>query len=270
MQTLPPFIKNKIQEDLLSQEEEVELAKNIQEKNCQESKEILFNSNLKLVSKLANKYSYSSEYAEDLFNEGCVGLWNAVLSYKPIGAKFSSFAHYLIVSKICKYLNKNSRTVYIPAYSYNRLKTLNKIKQDFISENGCHPTPQQLSDISGIRLSEVEQLTDLCGSKVSFDKNFDDSEENLYDIFYEEESFSSTNLQDLKKQIIEACCELTEKERLVVEKRFGINCDKALKFKEIGQILGLTKQRAEQINSIALAKMKNTLTNKGIKDLQYI
>jgi len=271
MNGTPSYLSKLLNKSNLTKEQEQKLAAKIDQLDCEESKNILFESNLRLVLSIARKYSFDSQHEDDLFNEGCIGLWQAVESFKPIGFRFSSFASHKINSKILAFLAKRSKTVYIPVASFQILRKIKNYIRDFVDNYGHEPTCKQISEDLDISLHKVELLCNSCDAKVSFDKKFENQDSNsFYDIFVNEENSNKINLNELQSQIIESMKILTEKERMVIEKRFGINSNSELRFKEIGSMLGLTKQRVEQINKIALDKLKKAFVNNGVNSLEYI
>jgi RNA polymerase sigma factor (sigma-70 family) len=202
MVQIPLFIlKNVGSIEVLSPEQEKQITEKIAKENCEESKNKLFNSNLKLALKISREKTFQDSYAEDVFNEACIGLWEAVSKYDASkGFRFSTYAAFLMRS--------------------------------------------------------------------SLDKNFESSND-FYDSFsqHQEEDF---NLSDLQQQIKKSFSELTEKEQLVVSKRFGLDGGDELIYSQIGRMLNLTKQRIEQINKSALDKVRKSFINNGVKSLEYI
>jgi len=271
MRNTPNYLSEIFSKPNLSKDREQELAFKINEESCLKSKNELFESNLRLVLSITKKYSFKTEYEDDIFNEGCVGLWEAVESFKPIGFRFSSFASHKINFKILSFLAKNAKTVYIPVASFRILRKIKNYINEYVETHGHEPSCKQISEDLDIKLEKIELLCNSCDSKLSFDKKFNEDEEgSLYDTFTEEASSNKSNLDELQKHIQQAMESLTEKEKLVISKRYGINNDNSAKFKEIGKTLGLTKQRAEQINRLALDKLKKSFVITGINSPEYV
>lgn len=265
------FVNSKCDTTHLTQEEENELVGKIKNEDCEKSKLKLFHSNLDLVCKIARRHTFSEEYREDIFNEACIGLWDAIAKYEPRGNRFGSYARLIISSKIIRFLSKHSRTVRIPEAAYCKFKKIANVIEQFSNKNGYRPSAIQLSDLTGINLNTVEILLDGCQGKLSLDKEIrDDDSETFHNLVFDDDYMNDIALHDLQERIKESFHSLTEKEQTVISKRFGLNGEKELKFRQIGEILNLTKQRVEQINRQAIEKIKVNFVNKGVVSSEYV
>ena len=263
-------IKNVDSVEVLNPEQEKEIVNKIAKENCEQSKNKLFNGNLKLVTKIARERTFQDLHEDDIFNEACIGLWEAVNKYDASkGYKFSTYASSLIKAKIYNFTSVKTKLVHIKYQNAQaRLKKIKQFVQDFHEEHRAKPTAKKIAKSLDLRLESVEVLLNHIGPMVSFDKKFESSN-NFYDIFCRNEK-ETFDLNDLQQQIKNSFSELTEKERLVVSKRFGLDGEDQLRYNQIGKILNVTKQRIEQINKSALDKIKKSFINNGVKSLEYI
>ena len=262
-------IKNVDSIEVLIPEQEKQIVTKIAKENCEESKNKLFNSNLKLAIKIARERTFQDSHEDDIFNEACIGLWEAVNKYDVSkGYKFTTYAAFLMREKICKFISAKTKPVYMYEKAQGLLKKIKQFVEDFYEEHGAEPTAKKIAESLNVRLDSVEVLLNHIGPMVSFDKKFEASND-FYDIFCqnEEETF---NLSDLQQQIKNSFSELTEKERIVVSKRFGLDGEDQLRYSQIGKILNVTRQRIEQINKSALDKIKKSFINNGVNSLEYI
>ena len=262
-------IKNVDSIEVLSPEQEKQIVTKIAKENCEESKNKLFNSNLKLATKIARERTFQDSHEDDIFNEACIGLWEAVNKYDVSkGYKFTTYAAFLMRAKICNFISAKTKPVHMYQKAQALLKKVKQFVEDFYEEHGTEPTAKKIAESLNVRLDSVEVLLNHIGPMVSFDKKFETSND-FYDIFCqnEEETF---NLSDLQQQIKNSFSELTEKERIVVSKRFGLDGEDQLRYSQIGKILNVTRQRIEQINKSALDKIKKSFINNGVNSLEYI
>lgn len=270
MVQIPLFIlKNVGSIEVLSPEQEKQITEKIAKENCEESKNKLFNSNLKLALKISREKTFQDSYAEDVFNEACIGLWEAVSKYDASkGFRFSTYAAFLMRSKIYDFVCVKAKMIRMDHKTLSRLKKIKEFVNNFYDEHGTEPTAVKITKSLDIRLESVEVLLNHIGPISSLDKNFESSNDFYYSFSqHQEEDF---HLSDLQQQIKKSFSELTEKEQLVVSKRFGLDGGDELIYSQIGRMLNLTKQRIEQINKSALDKVRKSFINNGVKSLEYI
>jgi RNA polymerase sigma factor (sigma-70 family) len=255
--------------EVLTPEQEKQVVNRIVEQDCQESRVELFNANLKLAAKISRELTFQESLADDIFNEACIGLWQATGKYDPLrGVKFTSFSGMIMRSAILNFILTQSKTIRIPQKRQAEIKRVRKFIEDFFEEYNAEPTSQHISDSLSLSLNKVNVAKSHTNCNLSFDKKYDNGNE-LLDIFYESQNEES-NLKDLQNQIKRSFRELTEKERVVILKRYGLGGGESLKLREIGDILNMTKQRVDQISSQALGKIKKSFINNGIRSLEYI
>ena len=250
---------------LLTPEEEVELAKKIQEGD-EKAKEKFINSNLKLVVKIANGYKDCSLDFLDLIQEGNIGLMKAVEMFDYTkGFKFSTYATWQIQQKITRAIADKGRTIRIPVHGIENLKKINKAIKKLESQ-GINPTTERLSEITGFTEEKINLLLVHSRTPVSIDAERDigdgvdssvatlkemipDKEAHLFDEQIIEEDFA--------KNFDKTFSELTNKEAFVIKELFGVNDNTSKTLQEVGDMMNLTRERVRQIRKQALDKLKS-------------
>lgn len=254
---------------LLSQEEEIELAKRIRDGD-EPSLESLTKANLRFVVSVAKQYQSQGLSLGDLINEGNLGLIKAANRFDETrGFKFISYAVWWIRQSILQALAEQSRIVRLPL---NRVGTMNKIgkafsllEQEFEREPSAEEIAQQL-DITDFEVSDTIQKS---GKHLSLDAPFSEEEENrLLDIIENQEQPSPDNTlisESLRIELERALSTLTLREAEVVKLYFGIDRETPLTLEEIGEHFQLTRERVRQIKEKALRRLRHTSRSKPLR-----
>ncbi len=254
---------------LLSQEEEIELAKRIRDGD-EPSLESLTKANLRFVVSVAKQYQSQGLSLGDLINEGNLGLIKAANRFDETrGFKFISYAVWWIRQSILQALAEQSRIVRLPL---NRVGTMNKIgkafsllEQEFEREPSAEEIAQQL-DITDFEVSDTIQKS---GKHLSLDAPFSEEEENrLLDIIENQEQPSPDNTlisESLRIELERALSTLTLREAEVVKLYFGIGQETPLTLEEIGEHFQLTRERVRQIKEKALRRLRHTSRSKPLR-----
>ncbi|MCS7298428.1 MAG: RNA polymerase sigma factor RpoD/SigA [Spirochaetia bacterium] len=254
---------------LLKREEEIELAKRASEGD-KEARAKLILSNLRFVVSVAKSYINTGIPIADLISEGNVGLIVAVdkFDYRR-GLHFISYAVWWIKQSILKYISERSRLVRFPMNRTNELLKIEKFIKEYEMKNGSQPSVETISKELNIKEKDVQILLNRKSkSYVSFDDNvFDDNEATYGDILnienqtveHPEKTIMRNALSEEIRSIVEA---LPEKEREVIKYRFGFY-GKPYSLKEIGEIMGFTKERVRQIESRAIDRMKEIIKTRS-------
>lgn len=254
---------------LLKREEEIELAKRASEGD-KEARSRLILSNLRFVVSVAKNYVNTGIPIADLISEGNVGLMIAVdkFDYRR-GLHFISYAVWWIKQSILKYISERSRLVRFPMNRTNELLKIEKFIKEYEMKNGSQPSIETISKELKIKEKDVQILLDRKSkSYVSFDDNvFDDNESTYGDILnienqtveHPEKTIMKNALSEEIRNIVES---LPEKEREVIKYRFGFY-GKPHSLKEIGEIMGFTKERVRQIESRAIDRMKEIIKTRS-------
>lgn len=257
--------------DLITAEQEVELAKQIREGN-QHALEKLTKANLRFVVSVAKQYQNQGLTLPDLINEGNLGLIKAAQRFDETrGFKFISYAVWWIRQSILQSLAEQSRIVRLPL---NKVGSLNKINRAFSSleqEFEREPSPEELANLLDIDIDEVKTTLGVAGRHVSMDAPFSNGEENsLLDVLInpnaEAADASVGYRESLRNEIERSLNTLTDRQADVVRMYFGIGLESPLSLEDIGNKLDLTRERVRQIKDKAILRLKTTSRCKLLRD----
>jgi RNA polymerase primary sigma factor len=266
--SLDKYLQEVGREDLISIEEEVELAQRIR-KGDQEALEKLTKANLRFVVSVAKQYQNQGLTLPDLINEGNIGLIKAAEKFDETrGFKFISYAVWWIRQSILQALAEQSRIVRLPLNQVGSLNKLNQAFSKFEQEFERIPTPQELAKVLELPKEKVNNTLRISGKHISVDAPFTDDEDNsLLDILVNEDIPNSDNIlikESLIKEIERALSTLTEREKDIIKSFFGINCIE-LTLEEIGDKFGLTRERVRQIKEKAIKRLRSSSKSKLLK-----
>lgn len=257
--------------DLISAEEEVELARLIK-KGDQSALEKLTKANLRFVVSVSKQYQNQGLTLPDLINEGNLGLIKAAQRFDETrGFKFISYAVWWIRQSILQALAEQSRIVRLPL---NKIGSINKINKTFSQLEQIYerpPTADELADVLEMTVEEVKQSLKNAGRHVSMDaplKDGDESSSSMYEVLQSGESPSPEQAlmnDSLRKEIERALSTLTAREADVVRLYFGLNGENPMTLEEIGERFDLTRERVRQIKEKAIRRLKHTSRSKMLK-----
>ena len=268
-QSIEKYLQEIGKEDLISAEQEVELAQRIRAGD-QEALERLTKSNLRFVVSVAKQYQNQGLSLNDLINEGNLGLIKAALRFDETrGFKFISYAVWWIRQSILQGLAEHSRIVRLPA---NKVGALNKLKQTFAQleqEFEREPTEEEIAEVMDISPDEVGDYIKTGGRHVSLDAPIGEEDEgNMMNVLEDNESKSPEhNLIDdsLKVEVKRILSSLSPREAIILSHFFGLNGAEFLSFEEIGHKLGLSRERVRQLKEKAIKKLRKGTHNKILK-----
>lgn len=268
-QSLDKYLQEIGKVDLLTPDEEVELAKRIKEGD-QIALEKLTKANLRFVVSVAKQYQNQGLSLGDLINEGNLGLIKAAQRFDETrGFKFISYAVWWIRQSILQALAEQSRIVRLPL---NRVGSLNKISKTFSELEQKYerePSPEELAEVLDVTTAEVVDTMKISGRHVSMDAPFVQGEENsLLDVLENdsEETPDSGLMNDsLRREVQRALSTLTQREADVISLYFGLNGEHALTLEEIGEKFNLTRERVRQIKEKAIRRLRHTSRSKALK-----
>lgn len=267
-ESLDKYLQEISKEELLTVEEEVELAARVR-KGDQKALETLTRANLRFVVSVAKQYQNQGLSLPDLINEGNLGLIKAAERFDETrGFKFISYAVWWIRQSILQAIAEQSRIVRLPL---NQVSSVNKISQvlsRFEQENERRPSVEEISEQIDLPLEKIDEAMSINGKHVSVDAPFAEGEDNsLLDVLVNDSSPSADRqlvLESLRQEIQEALTCLNERERLIIKAYFGIE-QPEMTLEEIGSKYGLTRERVRQIKEKAIRRLRNNTQNKMLK-----
>ena len=268
-QSLDKYLQEIGKVDLLTPDEEVDLAKRIREGD-QLALEKLTKANLRFVVSVAKQYQNQGLSLGDLINEGNLGLIKAAQRFDETrGFKFISYAVWWIDSPILQALAEQSRIVRLPL---NRVGSLNKISKTFSEleqKFEREPSPDELAEVLEVTTKEVVDTMKISGRHVSMDAPFVQGEENsLLDVLEnDQEEKPDTGLMNdsLRREVQRALSTLTQREADVITLYFGLNGEHSMTLEEIGEKFNLTRERVRQIKEKAIRRLRHTSRSKALK-----
>ncbi|RMD76366.1 MAG: sigma-70 family RNA polymerase sigma factor [Bacteroidetes bacterium] len=269
-QSLEKYLQEIGKVDLLTPEEEVELAKRIKQGD-QEALEKLTKANLRFVVSVAKQYQNQGLSLSDLINEGNLGLIKAAQRFDETrGFKFISYAVWWIRQSILQALAEQSRIVRLPLNKVGSLNKINKAFSQLEQEFEREPSAEELAEVLEISSDEVETTLSVAARHVSMDAPFVDGEDNsLLDVL-ENTTTPGTDedleyRESLRREIERSLSTLTERQRDVVKLYFGIGVEHPMSLEDIGEKFGLTRERVRQIKDKAISKLRATNRSKLLK-----
>ena len=262
---------------LLTSEEEIVLAKTVEagmradaapeEKEAAlDAKRELADRNLRLVVSIAKKYLGRGLQFLDLIQEGNLGLLKAVDKFDYTkGYKFSTYATWWIRQAITRAIADQARTIRVPVHMVETINKLNRISRQLLQENGREATNEELAKAMGVSLAKVREVKKIAQDPISLETPIGEKEDShLGDFIPDNEATAPDDAAGsilLREQIEELLTGLTERERQVLELRFGLKDGKTRTLEEVGKYFDVTRERIRQIEGKALSKLKKTARN---------
>jgi RNA polymerase primary sigma factor len=266
--SLDKYLQEIGKEELITVEEEVELAQRIK-KGDQKALEKLTKANLRFVVSVAKQYQNQGLSLPDLINEGNLGLIKAAEKFDETrGFKFISYAVWWIRQSILQALAEQSRIVRLPLNQVGSLNKINKAYSRFEQENERKPSAEELSIVLYLPAEKISDTLRVSGRHISVDAPFVEGEANsLLDVLINDDSPNADHAlinESLSREIDRALATLTEREQDIIKLFFGIGCSE-MTLEEIGEKFGLTRERVRQIKEKAIRRLRHTSRSKLLK-----
>ena len=266
--SLDKYLQEIGREDLITVEEEVELAQRIK-KGDRKALDKLTKANLRFVVSVAKQYQNQGLSLPDLINEGNVGLIKAAEKFDETrGFKFISYAVWWIRQSILQALAEQSRIVRLPLNQVGSLNKISKALSKFEQEHERRPSSEELAKELGVDEGKISDTLKVGGRHISVDAPFVEGEENsLLDVLQDSNSPNADKElidESLAKEIDRSLATLTERESDIIKMFFGIGCQE-MTLEEIGDKFGLTRERVRQIKEKAIRRLRNNSRSKLLK-----
>ena len=266
--SLDKYLQEIGHEELISAEEEVELARRIKTGD-RKALEKLTKANLRFVVSVAKQYQNQGLSLPDLINEGNIGLLKAAEKFDETrGFKFISYAVWWIRQSILQAIAEQGRVVRLPLNQVGSVNRINKVLSKFEQENERRPSVDEIADKTDLPHEKIEDVLKVNTRQVSVDAPMADGDGTSMIDFMQSDSDSSTDEELLKEslraEVASALSVLNDRERNVIEAFYGINQPECT-MEEIGKKYGLTRERVRQIREKAIRRLKQNTQNKMLK-----
>ncbi len=270
---LDKFLREAKRTELLSRDEEVEIARRMDSRNADSelAKMELINANYRLVVSIAKQYKYRGMPMSDLVQEGNIGLMKATEKFDYTrGFKFSTYASWWIRQSIIRAVESQVRTIRLPIYKLEIPNKARIVEKDLWRELGREPTYEEIAAKMGLDPAELLAIMDLMKEPLSLQTPVSDESESTVEEFIEDKNAPSPVVEmatgELREEIDEVLAQLTPREEKVLRMRYGIGQPMEYSLEAVGAQLGVTRERIRQIEIKAIKKIRqNRHTNRRLR-----
>ena len=270
-EALDLFMRDIRRYPLLTKQEEVDLARRVEQGDL-EAKERMINSNLRLVVSVAKRYQGHELPLSDLIQEGMLGLIRASekFDYRK-GFKFSTYATFWIRQAIQRGLANKARTIRVPVHIGQHERRIARVEDKLATELGREPTADEIAEVTGIDPEEVDSIKRSAQAPVSLEKPVGDEEESEFGQFIADERAESPYERAAeiltKEALREALENLSYRERRVLELRYGLGGEHPRTLDEVGRTFNVTRERIRQIENQSLKKLQSLAEAQKLRDV---
>lgn len=253
---------------LLTPAEEIDLAARIKSGD-KEARAKMINANLRLVVKIAQDYSGYGLPLPDLISEGNIGLMKAVERFDPEkGGKLSTYAAWWIKQSIKRALANQSKTIRLPIHMVDKIAKMRRISAMLAEALGREPTDDEMAEEIGLPRRKLAMLKQASQRPTSLDAPIDEDEGTQYSEIIGDESaenpLHALSEKNLHGELDDLLAVLDQRERQIIDERFGLSGRKPLTLEEVGREFGVTRERIRQLQNVALTKMRKALRRKEL------
>jgi RNA polymerase primary sigma factor len=250
----------------LTPQQEIELAGKIK-KGDTEARERMISSNLRLVVTIAHDYANLGLPLLDLISEGNIGLTKAVERFDPTkGAKLSTYAMWWIKQTIKRALANQSKTIRLPVHLVDKITKVRRVSRQMSEELGREPTDDELGEEIGIASEKVARLKGVGVRPASLDASIGDDDSTEFGAVIEDDEaqtpFELLQNKNLLGEVDGLIAVLDAREKKIISQRFGLDGGKPKTLEDVGKNLGVTRERIRQLQNVALAKLRRTLSKR--------